>query len=49
MLPSHGVQKVRWEGKCSLILLYACLRSSRYLQGGGTSASKLLALTIKPC
>lgn len=40
--------KGKWE-KRSLTLLYACLRSSRYLQGGGTSVGKLLALTIKPC
>lgn len=32
-----GAQKARWEGKLTLTLLYACLRSSRYLQGGGTS------------
>lgn len=44
-----GAQKAHWEGKLILTLLYACLRSSRYLQGGGTSVDKLLALTTKLC
>lgn len=36
-------------GRCIYIVVtYVRLRSSRYLQGGGSSVGKLLAVTIKP-